>query len=311
MTGDAREEVTRLLAENRRLRELLTEHGIAWQARDITPTRDRSPRLGTDEKVKLFASLFRGREDVYPIRWESKAGKSGYSPACANEWRAGICEKPRIKCGDCAHRALIPFTGQTVFDHLAGRHTVGVYPLLSDDTCHFLAVDFDDAEWREDARAFARVSARDARRLGTALISHACARTRQLKLSSYDRLFPNQDTMPKGGFGNLIALPLQKAPRESGGSVFVDRDMQPHDDQWAFLAGLPKMAPADIEPTILRATGGSHSLDVTFIDSEDQATPWRRQDPASSRLPGPMPASLKITLARQSGRRWRLEGSYR
>jgi hypothetical protein len=159
---------------------------------------------------------------------------------------------------------------------------VGVYPLLSDDTCHFLAVDFDDAEWREDARAFAgscgalsvpvalevsrsgngahawiffsaRVSARDARRLGTALISHTCARTRQLKLSSYDRLFPNQDTMPKGGFGNLIALPLQKAPRESGGSVFVD--------------------------------------------SEDQATPWRRQDPASSRLPGPMPASLKITLA--------------
>jgi hypothetical protein len=140
--------VTRLLAENRRLRELLTEHGIAWQPRDITPTTDRTPRLGTDEKVKLFASLFRGREDVYPVRWESKAGKSGYSPACANEWRAGICEKPRIKCGDCAHRALIPVTGQTVFDHLAGRHTVGVYPLLTDDTCHFLAVDFDEAEWR-------------------------------------------------------------------------------------------------------------------------------------------------------------------
>lgn len=336
MTGDAREEVTRLLAENRRLRELLTEHGIAWQPRDITPTTDRSPRLGTDEKVKLFASLFRDREDMYPVRWESKAGKSGYSPACANEWRAGICEKPRIKCGDCQNRALIPVTGQTVFDHFSGRHTVRVYPLLTDDTCHFLAVDFDDADWREDARAVAgscdalgvpvalevsrsgngahawiffsgRVSARDARRLGTALISHTCARTRQLKLSSYDRLFPNQDTMPTrqvgpggtgvGGFGDLIALPLQKAPRESGGSVFVDRDLQPHDDQWAFLAGLPKMSPADIEPTILRATGGRHPLDVTFIDSEDEATPWRRQEPASSRLPGPMPASLKITLA--------------
>lgn len=124
MTGDAREEVTRLLAENRRLRELLTEHGIAWQPRDTMPTTDRSPRLGTDEKVKLFASLLRGREDVYPVRWESKAGKSGYSPACANEWRAGICEKPRIKCGDCAHRALIPVTGQTVFDHLAGRQPI-------------------------------------------------------------------------------------------------------------------------------------------------------------------------------------------
>jgi hypothetical protein len=121
---------------------------------------------------------------------------------------------------------------------------VGVYPLLEDDTCHFLAIDFDEAEWREDARAFVqscdelgvpvaleisrsgkgahawvffagRISARDARRLGTAIISHTCSRTRQLKLESYDRLFPNQDTMPKGGFGNLIALPLQKAPRES------------------------------------------------------------------------------------------------
>jgi hypothetical protein len=107
MTGDEREDVNRLLAENRRLRELLTEHGVAWQPRDITATTDRGPRLGNDEKVKLFTSLFRGREDVYPVRWESKAGKSGYSPACANEWRAGICEKPRINCGDCEHRALI------------------------------------------------------------------------------------------------------------------------------------------------------------------------------------------------------------
>jgi hypothetical protein len=127
MTGDEREELNRLLAENRRLRELLAEHGIVWQPRDPETTTERLARLGTDEKVRLFASLFRGREDVYPVRWESKAGKSGYSPACANEWRAGICEKPRIKCGDCEHRALIPVTGQTLFDHLAGRHTVVSY----------------------------------------------------------------------------------------------------------------------------------------------------------------------------------------
>lgn len=326
MPGDERQQIARLQAENERLKSLLRQHGIAWAHEQPGPAPESSARLNPDEKVQLFASLFRGREDVYPIRWESKAGKSGYAPACANEWRAGICEKPRVKCGDCQHRALIPLTGQTLFDHLAGRHTIGVYPLLNDDTCHFLAVDFDDAEWREDVRGFAgtcdalgvpvalevsrsgngahawiffspRVAARDARRLGTALISHTCARTRQLKLGSYDRLFPNQDTMPKGGFGNLIALPLQKVPRERGGSVFVDHELQPHDDQWAFLASLPKMSPADIEATILRATGGCHPLDVTFIDSEDQATPWRRQEPASSRLPGPMPASLKITLA--------------
>ena len=201
-----------------------------------------------------------------------------------------------------------------------------MYPLLADDTCHFLAVDFDDADWRNDIQAFARscsdlgvpvalevsrsgngahawlffssnVAARDARRLGTAIISHTCARTRQLKLTSYDRLFPNQDTMPKGGFGNLIALPLQKVPRQNGGSVFVDDALRPVSDQWAFLASVQPIAPHDIEPTILRATGGSHPLDVTFITAEDQQEPWRRTAPAKQRLPGPMPASLAVTSA--------------
>ena len=122
MTGDEREELNRLLAENRRLRELLAEHGIAWQPRDPAATTERLARLGTDEKVKLFASLFRGREDVYPIRWESKAGKSGYSPACANEWRAGVCEKPRIKFGSVTASQRKPAAGGCT-DHC--RHSVG------------------------------------------------------------------------------------------------------------------------------------------------------------------------------------------
>jgi len=238
----------------------------------------------------------------------------------------GVCEKPRIKCSDCGHRLLVPLVDQTIYDHLAGRHTVGVYPLLADDACYFLAVDFDDADWRSDAQAFiqscrelgvpaaleisrsgngahawvffsSKVTARDARRLGTSLISHTCAGTRQLKLSSYDRLFPNQDTMPKGGFGNLIALPLQKSSRDRGCSVFVDDALQPYVDQWAFLASVQPMAPHDIEPTILRATGGSHPLDVTFITEEDQREPWKRTGPAKQRLHGAMPASLTVTLA--------------
>ncbi len=275
----------------------------------------------------MFRRLFRGRTDVYPVRWEGKtSGKSGYAPACANEWRAGVCEKPRIKCGDCSHRLLVPLSDSVIYDHLAGKQTVGVYPLLQDDTCHFLAVDFDEADWQQDAQAFmqscnalgvpaaleisrsgqgahawvffaGRVSARDARRLGTAIISHTCARTRQLKLASYDRLFPNQDTMPKGGFGNLIALPLQKLPRESGCSVFVDATLRPHGDQWAYLATIQPMAPHDIEPTILRATGGIHPLDVTFIDDEDLATPWKRQSSTPTKLAGTMPQALTVTLA--------------
>jgi len=318
-----------LQAENARLIALLEAHSIEWRkaCEPTPPIQGLEPsRFSTQEKVALFRSLFRGRKDAYPIRWESKTGKSGYAPACANEWRPGICEKPRIKCGDCRNRLLIPLTDAVVYAHLAGEHTVGIYPLLEDDTCHFLAVDFDESEWREDARAFVqacdglgvpvaleisrsgqgahawvffagRVSARDARRLGTAIISQTCGRTRQLKLTSYDRLFPNQDTMPKGGFGNLIALPLQKRPREKGHSVFVDSNLCPHTDQWAFLASIRRMATHDIEPTILRATDGVHPLDVTFIDDEDLVTPWKRESASSNKLPGRMPETLTVTLA--------------
>jgi len=339
-----RETFAVLQAENVRLVALLESHGIAWRA---TPAASQpaltasvpepapappGPSLSTAEKVALFRRLFRGRTDVYPVRWEGKtSGKSGYAPACANEWRAGVCEKPRIKCGDCSHRLLVPLSDSVIYDHLAGKQTVGVYPLLEDDTCHFLAVDFDEAEcesggWQQDAKAFmhscnelgvpvaleisrsgrgahawvffaGRVSARDARRLGTAIITHTCARTRQLRLASYDRLFPNQDTMPKGGFGNLIALPLQKHPRESGCSVFVDATLRPYGDQWAYLAAIQPMAPHDIEPTIRRATGGVHPLDVTFIDDEDLATPWKRQSSTSTKLTGTMPQALTVSLA--------------
>lgn len=333
-SGDAHDsqrlEIATLRAENDRLIALLESHGIEWRTPQsaVVVARELEPsKLSTAEKVALFRRLFRGRTDVYPVRWEGKtSGKSGYAPACANEWRAGVCEKPRIKCGDCSNRLLIPMSDAVIYDHLAGKHVVGVYPLLEDDTCYFLAADFDEADWRDDARAFmqsceelgvpaaleisrsgngahawiffaSRVSARDARRLGTAIISHTCSRTRQLKLESYDRLFPNQDTMPKGGFGNLIALPLQKLPRESGCSVFVDADLQPYPDQWGFLASIQPMPVHDIEPTIVRATGGVHPLDVTFIDDEDLATPWKRQSTATNKLAGQMPKSMTVTLA--------------
>ncbi|MDR1968517.1 MAG: DEAD/DEAH box helicase family protein, partial [Burkholderiaceae bacterium] len=319
-----------LQKENARLIVLLESHGIEWRVSANAVEQPKSanpPRLSVDEKIRLFRSLFRGRTDVYPVRWESKVtGKSGYTPACANEWRAGVCQKPRIKCGDCANRLPIPLSDAVIHDHLSGKHTVGIYPLLEDDTCYFLAVDFDQAQWQEDARAFMqscqelnvpvtleisrsgqgahawvffadKVHARDARRLGTAIISQTCARTRQLQLSSYDRLFPNQDTMPKGGFGNLIALPLQKKPRDAGHSVFVNADLLPYADPWAFLASIRPMPLHDIEPVILRATGGTHPLDVGFIDEEDLAQPWRRTASTAKAVAGPLPQSLTVILA--------------
>jgi superfamily II DNA or RNA helicase len=322
-----------LKAENLRLISLLEQNGIEYRlppkpssTEQVAPNVPPS-NLTTDEKIALFRRLFRGRTDVYPIRWESKTNhKSGYAPACSNEWLAGVCEKPRIKCGDCTNRNLIPLDDAKIYKHLSGKHTLGVYPILEDDSCYFLAVDFDEADWREDASAFiqscedlsvpavleisrsgkgahvwvffdTKVSARDARRLGTALISQTCSRTRQLKLKSYDRLFPNQDTMPKGGFGNLIALPLQKWPRKKGFSVFVNKNLEPYLDQWLFLASVKPMSVLDIEPTILLATGGIHPLDVTFIDDEDLASPWKRESHLPKALTGQMPTTLSVTIA--------------
>ncbi len=325
-----RDDLSALRAENARLVALLESHSIDWRPHQRTVMVAREPeasKFSAAQKIALFRRLFRGRTDAYPVRWESQtSGKSGYAPACANEWRANVCDKPRIKCSDCSNRLLIPLSDAVIYDHLAGEHTIGIYPMLEDDSCYFLAVDFDESDWRDDALAFlqscedlgvpaaleisrsgngahawiffsSRVSARDARRLGTSIISHTCARTRQLKLESYDRLFPNQDTMPKGGFGNLIALPLQKWPRENGCSVFVDTQLRPYPDQWVFLASIKPMAAHDLEPTILRATGDAHPLDVTFIDDEDLATPWKQQSTSTNKLGGQMPKSLTVTLA--------------
>lgn len=327
--------LAQLQAENARLIALLEANGIEWRV-PVVPAKPTSGlvaepialRLDTDAKLELFRRLFQGRADVFPLRWESKTGKSGYSPACANEWRVGVCEKPRIKCGECPHRQLIPLSDQVLYRHLAGEIVIGVYPLMPDDSCHFLAVDFDEADWREDVRAFAQscrelgvpvaveisrsghgahawiffesfVSAVDARRLGTAVISHTCERTRQLALTSYDRLFPNQDSMPKGGFGNLIALPLQKQARARNASVFVDEELVPYPDQWAFLASIQPMPPDDIEPAIVRAIGHRHPLDVVGGDDDEERQPWEHQAPKLRKLTCPLPITLNVTLANQ------------
>ena len=176
-----RDELEALRAENARLIALLESHGIEWRASAGQSPPVERIGLSPEEKIALFRRLFRGRGDVHAVRWESKTtGKSGYAPACANdkfarganlhseaarraramdgpsEWRVGVCEKPRIKCADCGNRSFIPLAEAAIYRHLVGEHMVGVYPLLDDNSFYFLAVDFDEAEWRDDARAFMR-----------------------------------------------------------------------------------------------------------------------------------------------------------
>ena len=240
--------------------------------------------LTPDQKIALFLSLFACRTDVYPRRWENpKTARAGYSPACRNEWVRSVCEKPRVKCTDCPHQAFPPLDTNAVRDHLTGRHTIGTYAIRADDTCIFLAADFDGPGWRDDLTAYLRAAAKLsltvaaersrsgngghawlffaepvpaalARRLGTFILAHAAVLHPALRLETYDRFFPNQDTLPSGGFGNLIALPLQKPARDHGNSVFLDNALNPFPDQWAHLASLPRLNRDELDSALALAT---------------------------------------------------------
>jgi len=309
----------------------------------LSPMANSGPALPPDpwapqtpaDKVKLFRSPFRGRTDVFPVRLVSKkTGRAGYAPACSNKWVPEICLlKSGGKCSDCTNQSFIPVGEQLIAQHLQGRHVMGVYPLLEDETCWFLAVDFDKRSWQEDVMAFAEtcrsaripvaiersrsgngahawfffataVSANVARRMGCFLITETMNRRHELSMESYDRLFPNQDTMPRGGFGNLIALPLQHEARQQGNSVFVGEGFKPFADQWAFLASVQRIQPADAELVVREATrtGQVIGLRIADTDEEEEPAPWER--PPSGRihlkpLAGPLPPEVKAVLAQR------------
>jgi superfamily II DNA or RNA helicase len=282
-----------------------------------------------EEKVRLFADLFRGRDDVFARLWESKkTGKKGYSPVCEYEWQPGICTKPEIKCTNCKY---VPLTHDVLRGHLEGQHTIGIYPLRKDETCYFLAVDFDKANWKEDAAAFLEVCksmnvpavlersrsgngghvwiffaepvpASIARNMGSYLITETMSRHHQLSMESYDRLFPNQDTMPKGGFGNLIALPLQKEARKLGNTEFLDEQFHPYPDQWAFLASIRKMNLNEAQSLANEAAKTNRITGVAFSSSEEENVPWAARGASKKSLldlRGQIPSRIKVTNANQ------------
>jgi superfamily II DNA or RNA helicase len=290
-------ECARLKEENRRLKSLL---GITQEKPNVAIADSMSP----EDKVALFRGLFRGREDVYPVRWEAKTGKSGYSPACANEWKRPLCVKPMIRCSECENRELLSVTNDVILNHLQGKHTIGVYALLPDEACWFLAVDFDKATWKEDAEAFLRtcdelsipaalersrsgngghiwiffispIQAALARKFGSTILTYTMEKHPKLGLDSYDRFFPSQDTMPKGGFGSLIALPLQRGPREKGHSLFLDRKFNPYPDQWICLSGIRKMQKEEVEAIVHEAQRKGKIIGVRIsLTEEGDEDPW-------------------------------------
>jgi len=227
-----------------------------------------------EEKRELFLDLFRCRKDIYPKRWENKSqDKKGYAPVCQNDWVEGVCKKigkVKVKCGECPNQAFLPLDDFAIKSHLQGTDTLGTYAIKDDDTCIFLACDFDGDGWEKDVLSYKNaaallaievsveisrsgngahawlffnefVTAKSARQLGTLILAKANENRPKMKLSSYDRFFPNQDYIPKGGFGNLIALPLQRQAREKSRTVFIDNDFLPINDQWEYLANIKKI----------------------------------------------------------------------
>ncbi len=328
-----RERLAHLEDEKATLEARLADLGMRrTDARDMPPVGPVTNRSPARDKISLFRSLFRGREDVYPRRWENAAaGKSGYAPVCANEWAPRICGKPRVRCGACPNRAFREVTDEAIDGHLRGRHTIGVYPMLPDDTCRFLAADFDKASWRRDAGAFLEacrskevpaalersrsgngahvwiffaepVPAALARRLGAHMVTEAMERNPDIGFASYDRFFPSQDTVPVGGFGNLIALPLQGGPRENGNSVFLDDGFAPHGDQWAFLSSLRRLSPDVATAIVDEASRQGRVVGLRLPLDDDDDEPWNA--PPSRRRPlpgitGPLPERIDAVLGDQ------------
>ncbi|MDT8390319.1 MAG: DEAD/DEAH box helicase family protein [Lentisphaeria bacterium] len=291
-----------------------------------------------EAKIQLFRSLFKGREDVFAQRFESrKTGRSGYSPACANEWARGLCGKPAVKCAKCPNRHFLKVSAETTRWHLTGRDrsghpfVMGLYPMLIDETVHFLAMDLDGEGWQEDARVLVDVCrdldlpvclersrsgngghlwfffaealpAVTARKFGSALLTAAMNTRPDIGFRSYDRLFPNQDTLPTGRFGNLIALPLQREARQKGNSAFVDINFTPHCDQWAFLSALPRLSPSRIVGIISRQERLEGIIGVRLVPEEDDfKQPWKltpSRNPHQS-VKGPLPDAVHAVLSDQ------------
>jgi superfamily II DNA or RNA helicase len=308
-------EFERLRRENQRLRQLLglapddplpgerTSKPSATELPLDQPNRVVDARSSEAIRVALFRSLFRGRDDVYAVRWTNQHGESGYVPAVAGGWRK---DRPRRQ------RRYLALTDDVVRAHLAGDEIIGLYPLLEDDHCWLLAADFDGPTWRLDALAYLDaaaaqgvpgylersrsgqgahvwmfftepVTATDARRLGTGLLRAAIDARAELALDSYDRLFPSQDLTPRGSFGNLIALPMQGRVARDGNSVFLDHDrLAPVEDQWRLLGRVDRISPAQLAAA-LRGLAPMRT-------GRDEATAWRR----SARQPKG-PARIAVT----------------
>jgi len=235
------------------------------------------------EKLALFRRLFCGRDDVFARRWENtKTGKSGYQPACGNEWAHGLCNKPKIKCGECPNQSWVPFTDEVILNHLRGYDagetstrfkrdfTAGIYPMLQDETCRLLALDFDKDTWQEDTLAFKETC-------HTYDISAGLERSRSGNGAHIWIFFAE-------------AIPASLA-RKLGNSLFVDDHFAPYPDQIAFLSSIKPVSKEEVAAIIQHAEREGNILGVRVVlEDEDYDEPWTLP-PSRKQIELPLAAS--------------------
>lgn len=276
-------------------------------------------------------SLFAGRTDVYAKRFVHKrTGRAGYAPLCENEWVRGVCEKPKIKCGKCPSRKLLALTNHALYEHLRGKRplgqdVIGVYPMLEDETCWFIVANFDDENWMNDIRTFRTickqygldvpmersrsgngghvwfffaesVACALARRMVSGLLTAAMEQRHDLSFGSYDRLIPNQDTMPKGGFGNLIALPLQGLARKPGHSEFVNDELISYPDQWAYLTSIQPI-PLIVIENLAAQLNKNGELGLLAHAEDESGQPWAKKTVPPPLCENDFPKHMKLVRA--------------
>ena len=298
------ERIKELENENAELRKRLGE-----LVEPVTSASNAMQNLSLQEKIDVFCSLFKGRDDVFARRWYSKTSrKAGYQPVCQNEWTP-LCDKRKYKCADCPNRQFSQLTYNDYYRHLEGkdadgRDVVGLYVLNEDNTCHLLCTDFDDKNcehgYQDDVLAFVDVCrswnvpysiersrsgngahvwiffdspvlAVKARKLGNAILTEAMNRNGKIGFKSYDRFFPNQDTLPEGGLGNLVALPLQGNARKNGNSVFVNEFFEPYPDQWLYLLNVDKLSEQALEELLKQ---NANTMPLGNLSKTSESKPW-------------------------------------
>ncbi len=326
--GDAGDEVDLLRSRVRELQDevqrltlLLSRHGIV-DIQDAEGEESDAPQILMPEitagHARVLYSYFKGRKDVYSRRNVNKDGKGVYYPVCENFWVVGKCprrEGQNVRCMECANRSWISLTQRTLMRHLKGeledgRDVIGIYPLLEDETCHFLVFDFDchddeaPIDWKSEVAALAEtckqlnidalversrsgtgahvwlffeeaISAKDARKFGSSLLTKGAEFVNQKTFLSYDRMLPAQDYMPEGGLGNLIALPLQGRALLKGNSAFVDAHWRPYPNQWAHLQQVRKLTTSFVREKINQWGRNGEIGELSVLSGDKSPEPWK------------------------------------